>query len=77
MASKVTYPLDNSSNTSSSQAVTLAQAPYAKLAIMHAYWCVMGLCYKCANKWSKDHNCSIEVLIVVQELRELLPDEPK
>lgn len=26
----------------------------------------MGLCYKCGAKWSKDHKCSPEVLLVVE-----------
>lgn len=26
----------------------------------------MGLCYKCAVPWSKDHKCAPEVLLVVE-----------
>jgi hypothetical protein len=43
----------------------------------------MGLCYKCAGKWSKDHKCPPEVLLVVETLWDSLlsedaeTDEPK
>ena len=36
----------------------------------------MGLCYKCGEKWSKDHKCSQQVqLHLIQELWDLLPDD--
>lgn len=36
----------------------------------------MGLCYKCASKWSKDHKCPLEVLLPVETVWDsLLPDE--
>jgi hypothetical protein len=48
----------------------------AKLSAVKAYRRVMGLCYKCREKWSKDHKCSPQVqLHLVQELWNLLPDD--
>jgi len=47
-------------------------SPDAKLAALRAYRRAMGLCYKCAEKWSRDHKCSpIVQLHAVQELWEL------
>jgi hypothetical protein len=44
----------------------------AKASALHAYRRAMGLCYKCNEKWSKDHKCSPVVqLHAVQELWEL------
>lgn len=53
-----------------------AQTPHtsstdAKLSALRAYYRAMGLCYKCAAKWSKDHQCDPQVLHAVQELWEL------
>ena len=48
----------------------------AKLAAVKTYRRAMGLCYKCGEKWSKDHKCNPQVqLHVVQELWDLLQDE--
>jgi hypothetical protein len=48
----------------------------AKLSAVKAYRRAMGLCYKCGDKWSKDHKCSPQVqLHLVQELWDLLPDK--
>ena len=38
----------------------------AKLAAIKSYRPTMGLCYKCAAPWSKDHKCAPEVLLVVE-----------
>lgn len=47
-------------------------SPDSKLADLRAYRHAMGLCYNCAEKWSKDHRCSPTVqLHAVQELWEL------
>ena len=47
-----------------------------KLSAVKAYRRAMGLCYKCGEKWSKDHKCSQQVqLHLVQELWDLLPDD--
>jgi hypothetical protein len=48
----------------------------AKLSAVKAYRRAMGLCYKCGEKWSKDHKCSPQIqLHLVQELWDLLPDD--
>jgi hypothetical protein len=47
-----------------------------KLSAVKAYRRAMVLCYRCGEKWSKDHNCSPQVqLHLVQELWDLLPDD--
>jgi hypothetical protein len=47
-------------------------SPDAKAAALRAYRRALGLCYKCSEKWSKDHMCSPTVqLHAVQELWEL------
>ncbi|CAD6249360.1 unnamed protein product [Miscanthus lutarioriparius] len=47
-----------------------------KLAAVKAYRHALGLCYKCADKWSKDHKCGPQVqLHIVQELWDLLQEE--
>ena len=38
----------------------------AKLAAIKSYRHTMGLCYKCAAPWSKDHKCAPEVLLAVE-----------
>ena len=40
----------------------------AKLAALKTYRCALGLCYKCGNKWSKDHRCPPKVLQGVDAL---------
>jgi hypothetical protein len=41
----------------------------AKLSAVKAYRRAMGLCYKCGEKWSKDHKCSPQIqLHLVLEL---------
>ena len=40
----------------------------AKLAALKTYRHALGLCYKCSNKWSKDHRCPPEVLQAVDAL---------
>jgi hypothetical protein len=50
----------------------------SKAAALHTYRRAMGLCYKCSERWSKDHKCSPTVqLQVVQEMWDLfqLDDE--
>jgi hypothetical protein len=48
----------------------------AKLAAVKTYRRAMGLCYKCGEKWTKDHKCGPQVnLHIVQELWELLTPE--
>lgn len=43
-----------------------------KLAALKAFRRAKGLCFRCAEKWSRDHKCSAQVqLHVVQELLEL------
>ena len=42
------------------------------LGALKAYRRVLGLCYKCDAKWSKDHKCAPEVLHVVHDLWESL-----
>ena len=42
------------------------------LGALKAYRRALGLCYKCAAKWSKDHKCALEVLHVVHDLWESL-----
>lgn len=42
------------------------------LSALKAYRHALGLCYKCAAKWSKDHKCAPEVLHAVQDLWESL-----
>ncbi|XP_066339869.1 uncharacterized protein [Miscanthus floridulus] len=62
-------------------AITATETPAApsfdaKLSAVKAYCRAMGLCYKCGEKWSKDHKCSPQVqLHIVQELWDLLPDD--
>jgi len=47
-----------------------------KLSVVKAYRRAMGLCYRCGEKWNKDHKCSPQVqLHLVQELWDLLPDD--
>ena len=44
----------------------------ARAAALRTYRRAMGLCYKCGEKWSRDHSCAATVqLHVVQELWEL------
>jgi hypothetical protein len=38
----------------------------SKLAAIKSYRKALGLCYKCGAKWSKDHKCSLEVLLAVK-----------
>jgi hypothetical protein len=42
------------------------------LAALKSYRRALGLCYKCAAKWSKDHKCAPEVLHAVHDLWESL-----
>jgi hypothetical protein len=37
----------------------------AKLAAVKTYRRAMGLCYKCGEKWSKDHKCNPQVQLHV------------
>ena len=47
-------------------------SPEARAAALCTYRRAMGLCYKCGEKWSRDHSCAATVqLHVVQELWEL------
>jgi len=47
-------------------------SPEARAAALRTYRRAMGLCYKCGEKWSRDHSCAATVqLHVVQELWEL------
>jgi hypothetical protein len=39
-----------------------------KLAALKSYRHALSLCYKCGNKWSKDHRCPPEVLQAVDAL---------
>ena len=46
-------------------------SPEARAAALRTYRRAMGLCYKCGEKWSRDHSCAATVqLHVVQELWE-------
>ena len=42
------------------------------LVALKAYRRALGLCYKCAAKWSKDHKCAPEVLHAIHDLWESL-----
>ncbi|XP_066323723.1 uncharacterized protein [Miscanthus floridulus] len=44
----------------------------SKLVALKAYRRAMGLCYKGAAKWTKDHKCAPEILHAVQDLWESL-----
>ena len=49
--------------------VAMQPAPAdATLKAVKAYRRTMGLCYKCAGKWSKDHRCPPEVLMAVEAI---------
>ena len=66
------------SDRRSVDAARALSSPEAKAAALRAQRRAMGLCYKCGEKWSRDHTCSATVqLHVVQELWELfqLEDE--
>ena len=45
-----------------------ASSADAKLAALKTYCCALSLCYKCSNKWSKDHRYPPEVLQAVDAL---------
>jgi hypothetical protein len=34
-----------------------------------------GLCFKCGGKWSKDHQCSPELLLAVEAIWQNFPDD--
>jgi hypothetical protein len=54
------------------ESARVASSPDAKVAAMRSYRRAMGLCYKCNEKWAKDHRCSpIVQLHAVQQLWEL------
>jgi hypothetical protein len=54
------------------EAAHAGSSPDAKAAALRAYRRALGLCYKCSEKWTKDHRCSSTVqLHAVQELWEL------
>jgi hypothetical protein len=54
------------------EAAHARSSPDAKAAALRAYRRALGLCYKCSEKWTKDHRCSPTVqLHAVQELWEL------
>ena len=40
----------------------------SKLVAIKSYRKALGLCYKCGAKWSKDHKCSLEVLLAVEAI---------
>jgi hypothetical protein len=42
----------------------------SKLAAVKSYRRAMGLCYRCAGKWSKDHKCPPEILLAVANIWE-------
>jgi hypothetical protein len=44
----------------------------SKLVALKAYRRAMGLCFKCAAKWTKDHKCAPEILHAVHDLWESL-----
>lgn len=48
------------------------------MAAVKSYRRAMGLCYKCAGKWSKDSKCPPEILLVVADLWDFdeLPKSP-
>ena len=45
-----------------------ASSADAKLAALKTYHYALDLCYKCGNKWSKDHRCPPKVLQAVDAL---------
>lgn len=59
-------------SSTAAAASTLTSAPPsstdAKLAALKSYRWTMGLCFKCGQKWSKDHRCSQDVLLVVEAI---------
>jgi hypothetical protein len=44
------------------------QSTDSTLKVVKAYRRALGLCFKCAGKWSKDHRCPPEVLMAVEAL---------
>jgi hypothetical protein len=67
-------PSDKSTLTSGTSTSATASSPDAKLAALRSYRHTMGLCYKCADKWSKDHKCPPKVLSAVETVWDsLLP----
>ena len=42
--------------------------PESKLAVVKSYRWAMGLCYRCAGKWSKDHKCPPNILLAVVDI---------
>jgi hypothetical protein len=42
--------------------------PESKFQAVKSYSRAMGLCFKCASKWSKDHKCPPEILLAVADL---------
>lgn len=49
-------------------ATPAVQQQDVKLAALKSYRHALSLCYKCGNKWSKDHRCPPEVLQAVDAL---------
>lgn len=51
--------------------------PESSLSALKAYRRALGLCFKCGVKWSKDHQCALEVIFAVEAVWSALPeDEP-
>jgi hypothetical protein len=42
---------------------------------LKAYRRALGLCFKCGVKWSKDHQCTPEVLFAVEAVLSSLSEE--
>jgi hypothetical protein len=42
----------------------------SKLVAVKSYHTAMGLCYRCAGKWSKDNKCPPEILLAVADIWE-------
>lgn len=49
-------------------AATATHPTDSTLKAVKAYRRALGLCFKCAGKWSKDHRCPPEVLMAVEAL---------
>ena len=56
-------------------ATAATKSPNSTLKAIKAYRRALGLCFKCGGKWSKDHQCSPEVLLAVEAIWQDFQDD--
>lgn len=53
---------------------TMTPPTNSSMVALKSYRRALGLCFKCGAKWSKDHKCPPEVLLVVEAIWDSLVD---